>query len=518
MLPYIWQVFRLVSCLVIWVGAGAAGAETVTLKSADGTVTLDGTLLDYDGEVYRIDTRFGEMTLNALGVTCAGQACPDAGQYAADISFAAADNLADGLLPSLIEHYAFRSGLEAFREDQGKNWTYFLADSARIPVARIQNRSGNSRSVFAALGKGDADLVLTNRPPLASEVTAASLSVDARHQIFLARDALVFVVAPSNPVSALSVEDLRRIYSGEITNWSELGGDDAAITLYGQVRGTERAAAFDAAIGTETGDREGDSPSAKIARMADRAIADAVAEDPFGIGFTGLGFVRNAKPLAIASECGIRQYPDAFGVKTGDYLLTNPIYLYRPATRLPLVARNFLGWLPSETAQFAIDATGFVSQAFVATPLSHQQYRVSNAIVEADEDVTLEELKRFTTLFANASRLSATFRFRDGSTEMDARSRRDLNRLALSLEQGDFTGRTLIVAGFSDSQGSGDGNRTIALQRAQKFAKMLRKAATRADFSKLDFRVVALGEVAPIACNDTAQGRSLNRRVEIWVE
>ena len=510
------QVFRGFACLLAWGLLSPAIGQTITLKSADGAVTLQGELLDFDGEFYKIDTKFGEMTLNALGVICTGAACPDPGQYAADISIAVSRNLSHALLPGLIEQFAFRSGLQAFREDNGEGWTYFLADKARIPVARIQKIDGNSRAAFTALAKETADLALTNRPPLASEKSEAALKIDPRHQIFLALDALVFIVAPGNPVSALSLDQIRQIYAGEITNWAELGGDDAPIALYGQATGSERMARFSAMTETD-GEATGDATTAQVI-LSDEAIADAVANDPFAIGYTGIGFTRNAKRLAISSDCGIRQYPDRFGVKTGDYPLAHAVYLYRPARRLPVLLRDFLGWLSSDPAQFAIDESGLVSQAIEAMPIRRQQYRISNAIAEADNDVPLDELKRFTTIFTDASRLSVTFRFLDGSINMDARSNRNLRRMALALEQGEFKGRTLIIAGFSDSQGGGGGNRTISLQRAEKVARMLREAASRADLGAVKFRVVALGEVAPLACNDTDTGRSTNRRVEIWVE
>ena len=85
-----------------------------------------------------------------------------------------------------------------------------------------------------------------------------------------------------------------------------------------------------------------------------------------------------------------------------------------------------------------------------------------------------------------------------------------------ALEQG-FEGHELVFAGFSDSVGGAAGNRRISRQRAEQVADLVRKAATRADLSRLTISVIGLGEVSPLACNDDDLGRRINRRVEVWL-
>jgi len=502
-------------------GASSAAAQSVTLQSSNGSVRLSGELLDYDGEFYRIKTVFGEMTLNALGVTCIGLGCPDPGQYAADITISGARGAVLDLLPGLIENFGFSSGLNTVRSDQGTwGWTYFISDPARVPVARIQAVSGNSAKAFTDMVEDHVDLAVTSLPASTEQIAAARLEevgnlAETQRQQVLAIDALVFLVSPLNPVSSLTRSEIARVYSGQITNWAQLGGVSAPIELFQRNPDSDEMRGFLKAIFPPD---EPISLARATAFKSDSEISDAIAANPFAIGFTGFAGIRNAKPLAIKGACGIRLYPSSFNLRTGDYPLTSLIRMYTPARRLPVFARNFLAFAESDLAQLAIADLGFVGQQQERLHLADQQERMTNAIREAGDEVGLQSLQGFVKVFSGAERLSATFRFNDNSIQMDARSKRNITQIARMIETGDFDGRQLIFAGFSDSQGSASGNRRIARQRAEQVAKAVKDASPRADLSKLRIRSVGMGEVSPVACNDTQEGRHVNRRVEVWLK
>jgi len=499
--------------------AQAALGQDVTLKSADGSVGLSGKLLDYDGEFYRIETIFGEMTLRALGVTCTGHACPDPGQYAADITIAGDRDALNDLLPPLIEAYGFATGQPTLRRDQVPDgWTYFVASPSQVPVARIQAQPGDSATGLAELAHRETDLVVTSRPAASGEIRAAriggigDLASPFRHQV-LAIDALVFIVSPENPVRSLALDDIAQIYAGTIRNWSEVGGIDAPIVLLQREAGSDANRAFRRNV------FPGDVPLSPVAARefgSDKALSDAVTADPFAIGFTGFSGIRNAVPLAIRGTCGIRQRPSRFGLQSGDYPFARQKYLYTTQRRLPIFARDLLRFLASRRGQDAVTAAGFVSTAISTQSFGDQPDRVSNAVREAG-DVSLAALQGFVRIFSDAARLSPTFRFDGNLIRIDQRSERNIATLARMIELGDFDGRELVFAGFSDSQGSATGNRRVSRQRAERVADAVRAAAARADLSKVRITVHGLGEVSPLACNDTESGRWANRRVEVWV-
>jgi len=513
------KVSVIVTALVLLWFSGAT-AQQVTLKSADGTITLTGTLTGYNGEYYHIKTVYGPLTLNALGVTCSGPGCPDPGQYAADITLSGTQTTLGGLLPGLVEDFAFANGLTSLRRDTSTtSWTYFIADAARIPVARIQARVEPSQRAFRDLTRRKSDLIATARLPNKAEIATAKkrgigdLASRYRQQI-LALDAIVLLVSPENPVSSLTMPEIRGIYSGQITNWSQVGGVDAPITVLRRTPDSDISMQFDTIFfPRDTALR----PIKTRIFASNRDISEAVSSDPLAIGVSGFSGIRNAKPLGIRGTCGVVQRPSAFALRSGDYPLTRRFYLFTPQQRLPLFARNFLAFLRSPRAQASIENLGFVGLGMAAKPLATQQDRLSNAILKSGNDVTLKALKGFVSALSGAARLPATFRFTDNSTEIDSRSVRNIQALADMLDGGDFDGHEIIFAGFSDANGGASGNRRIARNRAEQVASLIRSRATRADLSKVSFRKIGFGEVSPIACNDSVQGRHTNRRVEVWV-
>jgi phosphate transport system substrate-binding protein len=142
--------------------------------------------------------------------------------------------------------------------------------------------------------------------------------------------------------------------------------------------------------------------------------------------------------------------------------------------------------------------------------------RLINAIQGAGEDVTLADLKRLVNLMDGADRLSLTFRFEDGSSTLDAQSRDNLVDLAQIIASGQFRNERMVLAGFSDGSGAAEANQALSLERAARVAQEL--AALAPDLApEMLPAIEGFGEALPMACDETAIGRQLNRRVELWL-
>ena len=313
------------------------------------------------------------------------------------------------------------------------------------------------------------------------------------------------VVGRGNTLATITPETLSGVLEGQITNWADLGGPDEAIILHQLSEeadlGSDRWAA-------KTGEETHDDIA---------ALVDAVALDPFAIGVTRYSEIGNARPLALVGACGFDLVASPLSLKTEDYPLTTPLFLYTPARRLPKTARDFLQYLGTPDAQRFVRRAGFVGQNVVPISVAAQGERLANAISRAGEEVGLADLQRMTAALTGRARLSLSFRFRAGSTALDAQSEANVRQLAELLEGGQFDGKELLFAGFSDGDGPAAANQSIALKRADAVMAAVRDAAPMMDGERVGLVADGFGEAMPMACDDSEWGRQVNRRVELWI-
>lgn len=501
-------------------GPYLALAQDITLRSRDGGVELTGTLLGFDGEFYRIKTRFGELTVDGSGVSCEGVGCPSLIDYIAEIDISGSTTMGRILLPALIESFARRGGLTATRttEDEA-HITYQLADAGKT-VGRFYIYLENTDQGFADLLADDADIVMALREISAEENDLAQarglgdMTLANRSRV-LALDAMLPIVAPANPVEEITLAQLAGVLSGRVTNWSRLGGPDAPITLHLREAGSGLVQGLEQQLVAPT---RGQIPDTATRHASNAALSDAVARDPFGLGITSFSEIGNAKPIVIGGQCGFRLRAARRSIKTEDYPLTAPMFLYLPARRLPKLARDFLAFTRSPTAQVVIRRAGFVDQAPEEVAIDLQGDRLTNAISVANEAGGLDQLQDMIDTLANKRRLSLTFRFEAGSSRLDAQSRSNAITLARALETGTYDGRSLMFVGFSDGQGPAPGNLSIAEKRAEAVRNAVVDEAETADLSRVSIETRAFGEAMPMACDDSSWGRQVNRRVEVWVD
>jgi phosphate transport system substrate-binding protein len=507
------------AALILAASALSSPAQDVELRSFDGTVELEGNLIAYDGAYYQIDTVYGPLTVSAEGVSCAGPGCPDLTSFVAEAYVAGAATVAEGLLPELLSAFAAQQDLALSRDNDNGTVIYTLLRADDQPAARFYVRPGTTDEGFLALLNGEVDIALSLREPDAAERLAARDQAPedpplTRRVRVLALDALVPIVSRDNPVAALAMSDLARLYSGEIDNWATLGGPDAPVALHLLASGLGPAQDFANRVLLTT-----DQPLAQgITRHESAAeLARAVARDAFAVGISTRSAVGTARALSLTGPCGFSQSATPDAIKSEDYPFTAPVYLYLAPYRLPQLVRQFLDFTESETAERIVQGAGYVSQSLTRTPLGLQGERLGNAILNAGEDVSLEALQDMLTRLEGAERLSPTFRFEDGAAELDTQSRAAVGRLATAIEAGLFDGRTLLFAGFSDSAGSAQINSRLAQRRAETVLEAVR-AATDSAGTRVELRAAAFGEALPMACEDTDWGRAVNRRVEVWVE
>lgn len=473
-----------------------AAAQDVTLTSRDGALSVSGSLQGFDGEFYRLDTGYGPLTVDADGVICDGPACPDLTAPKSVVRVVGAADPGRLLLPRLVAAFAQARGLVLVPAATPDQPTLLNDPLTGKTLAEFSFRPLLPSEARAEMVAGRAELMLA----AAAEPDFGSKAV--------ALDALIPIVAPDNPMPGISTPDLARALSGEVTNWKQIGGPDMPLVLHGLDEDSDLSAALAARLGRRI--------AATVTHPDLASLAEAVARDPWALAVTGRASAGPARALPLSDSCGFPLLPDPLAVKAEDYPLTLPVYLLTPRRRLPLAAREFLEFLTAPQAQAAVAAGGYIDRGVARAPMTKDGLRLINAIQGAGAETTLDDLKRLVDVMDGADRLSFTFRFEDGSADLDRHSRDNLADLAQLLEAGAFKGQTLILAGFSDGTGAAAANLDLSRDRAQRVLADLAEAAPTLTPDQLP-RVVAFGEAMPMACDETAAGRRLNRRVELWV-
>jgi phosphate transport system substrate-binding protein len=514
--------FRAAVCaaLLLFVAPNLAQAQDVTLSSPDGAVEITGNLLGFDGEFYRVETKFGELTLDGSGVSCEGPGCPSLSDFVAEVTLSGSSNMAEVLLPALIEGFALRNGFKTRRDSLSDgNFEYTLLRGEGRPAARFSFLISTTDDGFTDLIAQEADIVMAQREirvaeqKMAREAGLGDMTAAARSRI-VALDALVPVVSPENPVTRISLPSLAKVFSGEIKNWQALGGPDAPISLHMSAPGAGLTQAFEDRVLAASG-----KVFSQDLRYYDRgtALVRRVATDPFAIGITSFSNTGTTRMLSLTGTCGFILRANRRTIKTEDYPLTSPMFLYLPERRLAKVARDFLAYVRGPGAQIVIRRAGFVDQAPERISMNAQGDRLTNAILAAGPEVPLGELQRLAHTLSGFRRLSTSFRFETGSARPDAQSRSNIEQLARALETGLYDGKVLKFVGFSDGQGLAGANRKIALKRATSVRDKVLSTAETVSVERVELQVEAFGEALPMACDDSAWGRQVNRRVEVWV-
>lgn len=497
----------------------SALANDVRLTSRDGGIEIEGTLLTYDGEFFRVDTIYGPLTLDGEGVTCDGPGCPDLNAFVANIRMSGTNRMAEVLVPALIQAFAMRNGLTVTREvASDRQSTFVLNDKDRVK-ARFSLSSGTTAEGYADLIAEEADIALVLREPNKDEVAMARVAssgdlLKGRRARVVALDGIVAVAALGQPLRSISLKDMAAAVSGEAKHWSDIGGPDVPIVRH---LPDPASGLYEAFV-----DRVLKPNGLSVATEAThhtllQDVADHVADDTFAIGITTLSEIGNTLPMKVAGTCGFETNATLSALRAEDYPLTLPLMLYTPARRLPLMAREFLEFTQDPAADLIIRRAGFVDQAITKTRFDDQGDRLAHAISQAGPEVSLENLQDMVAALRDRDRLSTTFRF-TGGTRLDVQSQENVIRLARALETGVFNGRDLLLAGFSDGDGPAGPNLSLSLKRARSVLSLLKEAAPDVDLDRVTIQPAAFGEALPMACDDTEWGRAINRRVEVWVK
>ncbi len=235
----------------------------------------------------------------------------------------------------------------------GQRWaeTYMREHRGKV----IQVTGGGSGTGIAALINGTTDICMSSRPMKEAERLKLRERFQTRGvEIPVAKDGLSVYVHASNPVKQVTIDQLRDVYLGRLTNWKALGGADAAITVYGRENSSGTYVHFKDTIlkGKDFAPRTQTLPGTA-------AVVNAVSRDPHGIGYGGAAYGKGVRDLALSFAPGKPAIlPTAATVADGTYPLTRYLYFYvrnRPAGEV----KEFADWVVSAPGQALATQVGY---------------------------------------------------------------------------------------------------------------------------------------------------------------
>ena len=355
----------------------------------------------------------------------------------------------------------------------------------RPVVVAVTVEAKGSSTGFKALLEGQADLAASSRPIKDSEVSALKALGNMRelgNEHIIAIDGLAIIVNHNNPIAKLSLDRIRDIFSGKISQWSELGGRSAAINVHAR---DDNSGTYDTFKRLVLNDSKLSWKAKRYESNDD--LSAMVQSDENAIGFVALPSIGAAKALAVSDGVAVALAPSEMTVATEDYPLSRRLYFYSGnGESVKPVVSEFMAFVHSNAGQRVVARSGYVAQSLYALEMHSDDGRL-----------------------AGLERMNLNIRFEDGSSALDIKSKLDVERLAHYLSQPQYSGSRITLVGFSNPVDGGS-RASLSRLRAQNVRWALRAEGIRNRISALAGNAVAVSDPGSLNADR-------NRRVEIWI-
>jgi phosphate transport system substrate-binding protein len=211
------------------------------------------------------------------------------------------------------------------------------------PGITIDIQGGGSAAGIMAVKSGTTNIGMSSRALQGDEMSLWYTEI--------ARDGLAIVVNPDNPINNLTLEQVRNIYSGEITNWSLLGGLKSEIHVFTREDGSGTRSSFESLVMGKT-----EIMARAMVQDSNGAVRQLVADDPFSIGFISLGLVdKTVKAIELDGVMPTREH-----VIDGSYGLSRP-FLFLTLKEPTGLVKDFIDFTLSEKGRQILNAQGLIT-------------------------------------------------------------------------------------------------------------------------------------------------------------
>lgn len=211
------------------------------------------------------------------------------------------------------------------------------------PDITLDVQGGGSAAGILAAQTGTAEVGMSSRTLKDDEKNLWSVEI--------AKDGLAIIIHPSNPISSLTSEQVRDIYSGKINDWSALGGLKSQIHVFTREEGSGTRSSFEGMIMGKT-----EIMAKAMVQDSNGAVRQLVADDPASIGYLSLGLVdKTVKAVELNGVTASREH-----VLDGSYGLSRP-FLFITRTEPTGVVKQFIDFTLSEKGKYILNAEGLIT-------------------------------------------------------------------------------------------------------------------------------------------------------------
>lgn len=434
------------------------------------------------------------LTLFPLFAVAASLPVPEQGPA---LRIQGSNTIGAALGPALVKGLMEHQGLQGVHSEpgDGANEQRVIGKTRQGKTVTIEVAAHGSSTGFAALKKAGADLAASSRPIKDSELVdlepLGDLKSPGAEQV-IAIDGLAIILNPQNPLNTLNTEQLAQIFNGEASTWEALGGIGGPIHVYAR---DDQSGTYDTFKELVLNRRSKPLVASAKRFESSEALSDAVSQDPQGIGFIGLPYVRQAKAVAIVDGDSQPMLALNSLIATEDYPLSRRLFFYLPPSGHNPWAKALVDFTQTSKGQAIVAANGFIAQQVQAIAV---QPRPS-----MPED--------YQAIAREAQRLTVNFRFEEGSASLDNKARQDLQRVVTYLKSHEKLDKQVTLVGFGDAKN--DPQRAALLSKLRAMA--VRRELVKSGVVLRDIR--GFGAQMPVAANTADEGRIKNRRVEVWV-
>ncbi|PJI93126.1 periplasmic binding family protein [Yoonia maricola] len=530
------MISRIGLALLYSVAPAALVAQAVELRSGDGFINVEGEIVGYNGVMVQVETSVGVVAVPASEVICYGAGCDTvvasgdfgltSGAFAGVEGAAATEAV---VTPSTSN--AFTVGFSAseyaelYRIVTGA-YAVTNASATNVELTSegdllLQNSdTGQSASLAVNADDTAPDITvgtvsLNGTAPAEYNTPAAwALGTNLSHQL-LGLNTFSVIVAPNAGISEISLDDLARIFAGEITNWSEIGGADMGVLPLQLPPNSQVGAGMQRLVMEPAGKEIAEN----VLTLSNEAgVAASINQFPGSVSVITTAAANADVVVDVTGTCGIAVAPTPFNIISGDYPLVGPIMAtYDVPAATPLIAEVF-DFASSDVARGLLENEGFINHGAMVMDEDAKNARLSDLLSGSFDDAQRTAAAEMFQALVDADRLSSTMTGGVASGPEGAWNRAMMINLIETLQDDANNGREIVFVGHGQSAAGSAAAIDASAAAATVFAAIFESvAADTIAAGGYSVSSYGFGDVSPAACLDGQVAGSDYTRIEVWL-